>query len=121
LGKGPFVAVKIPLRSDLRGLSDFITYYRHSRSVTTPAERIIPGNIKKFLAEELNHIIEKGEVSEAFQAILKDFQVNRARFVNAGVTTQSKLEAAKLIEKELSEDERRELLAVLLKDKSWVL
>jgi hypothetical protein len=37
------------------------------------------------------------------------------------MSSQSKLEAAKLIGKELSEDEKRELMAVLLKDKSWVL
>lgn len=118
---GPYVAVKIPLRSDLRGLSDFVAYYRQSRSVTTPAERVVPGNIKKFLAEELNYIVEKGEVSEVFKSIIKDFQVSRAAFVGTSTMTQSKLEVAKLIEKELSEDERRELLAILLKDKNWAL
>jgi hypothetical protein len=118
---GPIVAVKIPLRSDLRGLSDFVSYYRHSRSVATPAERIVPGNIKKFLAEELNHIIEKGDLSEAFRSIIKDFQGSRNSYVHSSMSSQSKLEAAKLIGKELSEDEKRELMAVLLKDKSWVL
>jgi hypothetical protein len=114
---GPFVAVKIPLRSDLRGLVDFVAYYRNQHSITTPAERVIPGNIKKLFAEELNYIVEKGELSEGFKGLIKDYQVNRARVIATGRTSQSKLEAAKLIEKELSEEERRELLSVLLNAK----
>jgi hypothetical protein len=114
----PFVAVKIPLRSDLRGLADFVAYYRKYHSITTPAERVIPGNIKKLFAEELNYIVEKGELSEVFKGVIRDFQANRARVISAGHTSHSKLEAAKLIEKELSEEERRELLSVLLNAKS---
>jgi lipase chaperone LimK len=114
---GPFVAVKIPLRSDLRGLVDFVAYYRNQHSITTLAERVIPGNIKKLFAEELNYIVEKGELSEGFKGLIKDYQVNRARVIATGHTSQSKLEAAKLIEKELSEEERRELLSVLLNAK----
>jgi hypothetical protein len=115
---GLAAAVKIPLRSDLRGLSDFVAYYRHFHSVTTPAERVIPGNVKKLLAEELDYIVENGEVSERLKGLLQGFKANRARVVTARLTQHSKLEAMKLIEKELTEEERRELLAVLLEGQS---
>lgn len=111
-------AVKIPLRSDLRGLSDFVAYYRNFHSVTTPADRVILGNVKKLLAEELDYIVEKGEVSERLKGLLQDFKANRARVITAGLNQQSKLDAVKLIEKDLTEDERQELLAVLLQGKS---
>jgi hypothetical protein len=110
--------VKIPLRSDLRGLSDFVAYYRRFHSVTTPAERVIPGNVKKLLAEELDYIVENGELSDRFKSLLLNFKENRARVVTARLTQHSKLEAVKLIEKELTEEERRELLAVLLQGQS---
>lgn len=111
-------AMKIPLRSDLRSLIEFVAYYRHFHSITTPAERVIPGNIKKLFAEELNHIVEHGEISGHFKSLLDDFKANPHRISSSSLPGGSKLEAAKSLEKELTPEERSELLALLLQGNS---
>lgn len=89
-------------------LDEFNAYYRLAHSVKTSAGRIVKGNAKKFLLEELNYIINAGKISKNFESEIKDFRTSR--LTNADFADNSP-ELQRL--KNLPEAQKKELIKFL--------
>jgi hypothetical protein len=91
-------------------LDDFIAYYRRAHSGKTSAGRVLKGNAKKFLRQELAHIVTSGKISENFDSEIKAFWASQKREVEV---VAGKPPLAQQLES-LSESQKKELIKALL-------
>lgn len=90
-------------------LDEFNAYYRLAHSAKTSAGRVVKGNAKKFLLEELNYIINAGKISKIFESEIKDFR--SSRLAKADVVADNSLELQQF--KNLPEAQKKELIKFL--------
>jgi hypothetical protein len=91
-------------------LDDFIAYYRRAHSSKTSVGRVLKGNAKKFLRQELLHIVTSGKISENFDSEIKAFWASQKREVEV---VAGKPPLGQQLQS-LTESQKKELIRALL-------